>query len=152
MNDERFWQLIARLDWSHEGDDEKVVAPVIDALAAMPPSEIVDFERIMTEKLYALDGRVWARESGESIWWEEPDHLSTDAFLYARCVVVVNGGDFYEAVLADPSQMPKDMEFESLLYIALKAYERATGKHFDDHRSQRYETFMNEGGWPTLSG
>lgn len=34
MTEAEFWRLIDRLDWTHQGDDDLVVAPVVKALAA----------------------------------------------------------------------------------------------------------------------
>lgn len=151
MDDAAFWDLIARLDWSHEGDDDRVVEPVVAGLAALPEPEIAGFEHVLTRKLHALDGRAWARESGDLVWWGEPDRLSVDAFLYARCCVVANGRAFFGAVLADPALMPKDTEFEALLSVAPAAFERRTGHPDDgelDATDISYETFSNEPGWP----
>jgi hypothetical protein len=46
--------------------------------------------------------------------------------------------------------MPKDIEFESLLYVASKAYERKTGLDDNgdlDMTDVSFETFSNEDGW-----
>jgi hypothetical protein len=150
LDDAAFWDLIAKLDWSGEGDDDKIVEPVVEALAALPDSAIAAFQNTLASKLYALDGRAWARESGSGIWWGEPDKLSVDGFLYARLAVVANGRGNYESVLADPKQMPKDNEFESLMYVASKAYERKTGLDDNgdlDMTDVSFETFSNEDGW-----
>ena len=147
MDDATFWALVDRLDWRHEGDDGHTVAPVVAALTDLPPPEIVAFEEVLAEKLYALDGRAWAREIGSGWWGGEPP-VSVDDFLYARCVVVANGKDFYEAVLSDPTQMPKDMEFEALLFVASRAWESKTGEEADFLTSVSYETFSNQAGWP----
>jgi Protein of unknown function (DUF4240) len=154
MDDSGFWRLIALLDWSREGDDERVVEPLVRALAALPDVEIAAFQNTLASKLYALDGRAWAQHSGESVWWGEPDSLSVDGFLYARCAVVANGVELYDAVLADPTRMPRDLEFESLLYVASTAYERKTGLEFEgelDDTDVSFETFSNEAGWPALA-
>jgi hypothetical protein len=150
MDDETFWGLIEQLDWSHEGDDEKVVAPLVRALSDMPDRDIAGFADHLARRLFALDGRAWARASGATIWWGEPDQLSVDAFLYARLAVVASGREGYEAVLADPTQMPKDREFESLLYVASQAYERKTGLDDDGSLDSpvSFETFANQEGWP----
>ncbi len=149
MNEGAFWGLIARLDWKQTGNDDHVVEPVVKALSAMPETEIAAFHKLLTRKLHALDGRAWARESGSHVWWGEPDKLSVDGFLYARCVVVANGREFFETVRRDPKQMPKDMEFEALISIAPKAYERKTGREgageLDTEMS--FETFSNRAGW-----
>jgi hypothetical protein len=67
MDDSEFWGLISKLDWDFEEDDDKVVAPVPKALSAMTKAEITSFQNNLTEKLHALDGRAWVRESGEHI-------------------------------------------------------------------------------------
>lgn len=68
VDDRAFWELISRLDWAHTGEDDPVVEPVIRALASLPPDEIVASQEILANRLYALDGRRWARESGSGIW------------------------------------------------------------------------------------
>ncbi len=152
MDDAQFWSLIARLDWDHEGDDDRVVLPVVQALAAMPRGEIAGFHDLLARKLHALDGREWARASGGMIWWEEPSSLSVDGFLYARCVVVANGRAFYDNVLANPAAMPKDVEFEALLDVARQADERQNGVSEGFDTSVSFETFANARGWGSLSG
>lgn len=147
MDDATFWSLIDRLDWRHEGDDDRVVMPVVKALRQMPLDEIESFEEILARKLHALDGRDWAREIGAG-WWGGEALVSVDEFLYARCVVVANGKDFYEAVVADPTTMPKDLEFEALLGIASTAWQKKTGEEPTFMASVSYETFSNEAGWP----
>ena len=151
MDDATFWDLIAKLDWTHEGDADKVVEPIVNAIAARRDVEIAGFQNTLAAKLYALDGRAWARESGSDVWWGEPNSLSVDGFLYARCAVIANGREFYDLVLADPKLMPKDRGFESLLYVASTAYERKTGLDASgelDVSNVSFETFSNESGWP----
>ncbi|MBV8527902.1 MAG: DUF4240 domain-containing protein [Candidatus Dormibacteraeota bacterium] len=147
MDDAAFWELITLLDWTHTGVDDRVVRPVVDALAKRSLEEIHQFQELLARKLYALDGRKWARESGSQIWWGEPASLSADSFLYARCVVVANGRPFYDSVLADPAKMPKNMEFEALLDMARKAEERQLGASPGVDTEVSYETFSNRSGW-----
>jgi hypothetical protein len=151
MDEATFWSLIDKFDWSKD-DDDAIIEPAVLALALLPDSQIAEFQEILARKLYALDGRAWARESGE-VWFGEPDRLSVDGFLYARCLVVANGREFYEAVLADPTTMPKeDADFEALLSLAADAYDRKTGLVWDelDDTAVSYETFSNEAGWPPI--
>ena len=150
MDDATFWELIERLDWTREGDDDQVVGPLVRTLSDMPDRDIAGFADQLARRLHALDGRAWARESGSTIWWGEPDNLSVDGFLYARLAVVANGREFYETVLADPAAMPKDIEFEALLYVASSAYERKTGLDDDGSLDSpiSFETFSNAAGWP----
>jgi uncharacterized protein DUF4240 len=147
VDDNQFWSLIAMLDWGNSGDDDLVIAPVVRALAQLPSDEVQSFQQRLAEKLFALDGRAWARESGSGVWWGEPDSVSADGFLYARCVVVANGRRFYEAVLANPAAMPKDMEFEALLHIAAKARALQGGPEDQPETTVSYETFSNARLW-----
>jgi hypothetical protein len=62
-------------------------------------------------------------------------------------VVVANGEEFYQSVLSDPSKMPKDLEFESLLSISREAFLKKTGDDFDYSPGCSYETFSNRDGW-----
>jgi hypothetical protein len=150
VDDGTFWDLIAKLDLQRDDDEDAVVEPVVRALALLPDAEIGSFQEILARKLYDLDGRAWARVSGEVIWLGEPDQLSGDAFLDARCAAVAKGRDAYDSIRADPSKMPKNETFESLLYVASTAYERKTGLQWDDldDTEVSYETFSNEDGWP----
>jgi hypothetical protein len=139
-----FWELIGHLDWSKEGDDAAVVEPVIALLAQRPLSHIYRFANILSEKLWYLDTKSHAQ-----VFLDDPedDYLSVDDFLYTRCAVVANGNDFYQNVLHNPSEMPQDLTFEPLLYIALQAYKRKTGKDFLAVPSHNYETYSNKKGW-----
>jgi hypothetical protein len=152
VDDATFWELIDLLDWRREGDDDRVIKPLVDRLASLPDAEIGAFHEALAAKLYALDGRAWAEASGPGIWLGDPDRVAVDEFLYARSAVVARGRGAYDAVLADPGQMPKDAEFEALLYVAANAYERKTGLEWDDldDTELSYETFSNEAGWPKL--
>jgi hypothetical protein len=142
---EDFWNTISLLDWTSEGDDPKVVEPVVAYLASQPLSHIYRFSDILAEKLWQLDTRSHAQ-----IFLDDPEeegYLSSDDFLYTRCAVVANGQAYYGNVLQNPSQMPKDLSFEPLLYIALTAYKRKTGKNFIALSAFNYETYSNKQGW-----
>lgn len=144
--DNDFWSMIALLDWSYEGDDEKVIEPVAAQLAKQTVGEIELFQETLAQKLYALDGEAWARESG-SILWHDEQLTSADGFLYSRCVVVANGKEFYEHVLNNPGNMPKDVEFEALIHIASEALKRKTGNDDGIVTKTLFETYSNSEGW-----
>ncbi len=145
FSESHFWDTIKLLDWSNEEDDDKVVEPAIAYLAQQPLSHIYRFSDILAEKLWHLDTSAHAQVFLEDP--EEEGYLSVDDFLYARCAVVANGSDYYSKVLKDPTQMPKDLTFESLLYIAYTAYSRKTGKEFIGASAYNYETYSNKKGW-----
>jgi uncharacterized protein DUF4240 len=153
VDDGAFWDLIAKLDWRDEADDDAIVEPLVRALALLPDAEIGSFQEILAQKLYDLDGRAWARESGDEVWFGDPDRLSVDGFLYARGAVVARGRETYDAIRADATQMPRNAAFEALLYVAATAYERKTGLEWEDldDTEVSYETFSNEAGWPKLA-
>jgi hypothetical protein len=142
MND--FWDIINQLDWSKEGDDAAVVEPVIQILEQRPLAHIYRFEDILSEQLWQLDtknhAKVFLNDS-------ENAYLSVDDFLYTRCAVVANGKAFYENILHNPAEMPEDLTFEPLLYVALHAYKRKTGKEFMFIPARNYETYSNKAGW-----
>ena len=139
-----FWDIIEQLDWSKEGNDAAVVEPVIEILQKRPLAHIYRFEDILSEKLWHLDTEKYAQ-----VFLENPEegYLSVDDFLYTRCAVVANGRDFYQNVIDNPSEMPEDLTFEPLLYVALQAYKRKTGKEFMFISAYNYETYNNKEGW-----
>jgi len=143
MNEKMFWNVIEQFDWDKTGDDEAVLEPALNMLVKLGPEEIIAFEEILAKKLYDLDRRDIAR----ACYGGEDEQISGDDFLYSRCVVVANGKEFFDQVMADPNEMPTDMEFESLLYLGQNAYELATGKEWNHITKYSYETLSNTGGW-----
>ena len=149
LREERFWELIETLDWSKESDNTAVIEPVVSTLANGPVRQIYDFEDILSQKLFALDGLKPARQIGESSY-KPGEYFSPDVFLYTRCCAVANGKRTYEKVLQNPELMPKDMDFGALLRIAPEAYERKTGREWDYVPAYSIETYSNKAGWSDL--
>lgn len=141
-----FWSIIAGLDWNKEGEDAAVLAPAVAQLAASPIRSILLFADILSEKLYKLDAQVFAENMGEYSF-REGSYFSVDDFLYARCCVVANGREAYEAVLKDPTQMPEEETFEPLLRLASEAYRIKTGQRMEYVPAYNIETFSNKAGW-----
>jgi Protein of unknown function (DUF4240) len=140
LTEDRFWEMIEQLDWSKEGDDEAVVAPIISILISMPLLNTYRFQDILSEKLWLLDTQAHAAAS-----LDNPDSsISSDGFLYDRCCVVANGKAFYESVLANPLLWPKGLSFEALLYVASDAYKQKTRREFTYLSTYNYETGSNE--------
>lgn len=148
MSEEQFWNILALLDWGRKRNED-IIAPAVQALSMLSEAEICWFDRILAQKLFALDGEKYATPLG----WNDASghHFSVDSFLYARCCVVANGNRFYEKVLKNPSLMPQDCTFESLLYLAEKAYHLKTGSDDYDYLPPvSYEMFSNHEGWPDM--
>lgn len=145
FSDADFWEVIAQLDWSKEGDDGAVLQPAVSYLSKKPLSFIYAFVDALAQKLHQLDTKEHAQvflqdKSEEGI-------LSVDDFLYARCTVVASGKEAFEAVLGNPAKMPTELTFEPLLHLATAAYEMKTGRKAILKPSVSYETYSNEQGW-----
>ncbi|MGE1217013.1 DUF4240 domain-containing protein [Bacillus toyonensis] len=147
MDENKFWKIIDMFDWDHEGDDETVLEEAVNYLSKSSNEDIFAFEDILSKLLYDLDGIEYAKNIGEYAYVDEEEFFSVDNFLYARCVVVANGRDFYYEVLQSPEEMPKDIEFESLLSVAREAYEQKNDEEFDYMPKFDYETYSNKGKW-----
>ena len=148
MDEEVFWEIISSFNWKKTGDDDAVLRPALKRLVSMTTDDIQQFAEILAEKLYNLDGLIYASNIGPDSYTGGNEHFSSDYFLYVRCCVVANGKDEYESVLADPTQMPKEMDFEALLYLADEAYNqkmKTTDQHLDTKLS--LETFSNAEKW-----
>jgi len=146
LTEQQFWELIDLLDWNKEDDDDAVTASLVSALALLPVRQIYDFADILSQKLYFLDGVEFARHIGERSW--QPDaYFSVDGFLYVRCCAVANGKKAFEQILKNPKLMPKDMDFEPLLYVASDAFEQKTGMAWDYIPAFNMETYSNKAGW-----
>ena len=152
MDEDQFWAIIDLLDWDKE-KREDILRPAVQALSQFPESDIAAFDDILAAKRYALDGQRFAEQLGSNRYSEEEGrHFSVDSFLCSRCCVVANGREFYEKVLQDPSEMPKEYTFEPLLNLAGKAHRLKTGKDEYDHLPEVwYETFSNPEGWPGVT-
>ena len=49
LTDADFWGLIRYLDWSKAGDDDAVIAPVVNALCKKSFRHIIDFADILSQ-------------------------------------------------------------------------------------------------------
>ena len=148
MTREEFWHHIESIDKEalRLGDEDSAVAPLEEKLASLSVAELESFEEHLAKCLYALDGKIYADESGES-------GDSDDAFLYARCFAVAQGKTRYDATLSNPQMMPKTLDgwCESLLYAHRNAWARITGKdesEWNYDASVSYESGSNEELWP----
>lgn len=112
-----FWEILEMLDWNFEGEDHRVINPVVQYLAAQSDERIFEFDDIMSKLLSDLDKPELAEQlygMGESV----PE----DDFLYTRCVALINGKEYYEAVLYKRESLQGDMEFQPILYVPAIAW------------------------------
>jgi hypothetical protein len=140
-----FWKTMELCDWEHEGDDELVLEPVIKYLSTKDDMGIFEFENLMSELLYALDTRKLAKQCKKS-----QGCFSDDSFLYSRCVALINGEAYYRIALRGKFPRMWGMEFESLLYVAPRAWARKHQKNESEYPNippVSYETGSNKDGW-----
>jgi predicted DNA-binding WGR domain protein len=148
MDEDVFWDIISSFNWKKTGDDDAVLRPALKRLSSMKVEDIYIFSDILSEKLYSLDGIDYASNIGDFSYKDETQHFSNDYFLYVRCCVVANGKEFYEFVLANPTEMPKDLDFEALLYLPDEAYKKLTNTEQYDYQPKfDYETYANSEKW-----
>ncbi|WP_052380404.1 DUF4240 domain-containing protein [Paenibacillus camerounensis] len=146
LTDDEFWGYISLLELQQQGEED-AVAPLIAKLAKTSVGNMKKFNETLAHKLYLLDTKEHAKHIGEFGYNEENDYVSVDGFLYARCAAVAKGENFYESALSSPSKMPKDEDFEILLYIVRDAYFKKTGKEYNYDTGCSFETFENRAGW-----
>lgn len=147
MDENEFWNIISMFDWKYTGNDDKVLKRAINYLAKKSNDDIHKFYEILSQLLYDLDGIEYAKNIGEDSYIDENSYFSVDWFLYVRCAIVANGSTYYYEVLNNPKKMPKDMEFESLLYIAHESYKKKNNDEFDYVPEYDFETFSNKEKW-----
>ena len=147
LDEKKFWEIINLLDWDQLGDDEKVIEPAVEELASMSTQDVMQFQDILSEKLYALDGEPFAREIGEESFDGNKNNFSKEWFLGVRCCAIANGKEPFEDVLKNPKDMPKDVEFLALTRIATEAYRRKTNKRMTYTTAYDWQTFSNRKGW-----
>ena len=135
MNDDQFWALIEEHVEIGEvfGAD---VSKLEEALAALPPEEIVAFDELFSGHYTA--SYAWPLWNAAYLI---NGGCSDDGFDYFRAWLIAQGRDVFERAVADPDSLADhsaaDVECEYLLYTAGRAHEAATGEPLP-HRKRRY--------------
>ena len=147
MTRQDFWDHIGTIDRTalNNGDEDAAIFPLQERLTGLTQADLESFEEHLSQCLYALDGRIYADSSGES-------GDSDDGFLYARCFVVAQGQEHFEATLRNPGLMPKTVDgwCEALLYPHRQAWASITGNDESEwtfEASVSYESGSNEDLW-----
>lgn len=140
-----FWSTMELCDWNSEGDDYKVLEPVIKYLSKQNDDVIFEFDDLMSELLYHLDTKEFADQCQK----EDPQ-MCDDTFLYSRCVALINGRSYYEKVKQGKVKDLWNMEFEALMYVPGKAWALKHKRSVDDYPHSAlfsYETGSDKDGW-----
>lgn len=146
LNEDAFWNLIDFIDWNQESDD-KILLPLLDQLVSLNLEKICAFKEILSEKLFYLDTKEHAKHIGDFSYQENSFKFSPDIFLFTRALVVAKGKEFYYRVLENPKLMPKNSDFEAILYLASRAYKIKSNKEMNYVPKFIPETFSNSKGW-----
>src|SRR5262245_46310473 len=139
MDDKRFWDVIA-FACKHDVEDfyGEWSGPLVEALATLPPEDVVCFDRWFddrTDALYTRNhwGAAYLINGG----------ASDDGFYYWRCWLVGMGKTIYEAALKDPDSLadvvdPARDDYEAEIYgVARGAWERLGLAEADFDRADR---------------
>ncbi len=140
-----FWETMELCDWGYEGDDDKVLKPVIEYLSKQDDSIIFGFDDVMAELLYDLDTKKLADQCQKV----DP-YMNDDTFLYSRCVALINGPEYYKRVKNGKQKDLWGMEFESLIYVPARAWglkHRSSVDEYPHLAPLNYETGSNKDGW-----
>ena len=145
LSRDEFFRIIMDIcDWNRSGDDNAVLKPLITYLAKQSDEVIFAFEDVMAELLYELDTKALFERALKYY-----DH-SDDTFLYSRCVALINGKQYFEDAKNGKVDDLWKSEFESVLYVARRAWSEKHGcdmdefPHFPKHS---YETGSNKEAW-----
>lgn len=117
---------------------DEVIPELSKLLGKLTAAELLEFDRILERKLFAID-RAEVQEHTDG---------SDDGFLYSRGFIVAVGHAYYAAVDANPSVALMDMECEEMCYLSLHLHEEKFGEVPASGISR--ETCSNKAGWPGL--
>lgn len=129
MSENDFFHIVDQyLDWEKQGDDEKVVKPLVELLAKYGDKLIYAFDRRMTQLLQELDTKEIIEKG-----YKAADCFGDDAFLYSRCAALVNGKAYFNAVKKCKRKIDINLEFEALLYVPAEAWAIAHHKQAKEY-------------------
>ncbi len=130
MDQMQFWQVIEQAKRDSQGDDQRQVQLVEEALQQLSLEEIETFERIYE----AFHGRSYSKRLWEAISTLS-GFVSDDSFHYFRAWLIGQGEGLFREVMQFPGRVSEfidaggDWWLEELNYAAYEVYERLTGQH-----------------------
>ncbi len=151
MDEDRYWQLIADSLRNTNGEQDEQAAYLTSALYLdFTPADILGF-RLRTDKLLfdTYNSDMWCAG------YIMNGGCSDDSFEYFRLWIISRGREVYENARANPDSLAdvhggtvEDFyEFETIWYVANKAFEKKTGKDLYDYID--YENFKtSEANYP----
>lgn len=140
-----FWDTMELCNWELEGEDDKVLTPVVEYLSGQEDHIIFLFDDLMSELLYHLDTRKLAEQCEKA-----GPRMGDDTFLYSRCVALINGSQYYKEAKQGKRPEMWELEFEALLYVPQRAWAFKHRKKADEYphvTPLSYETGSNWEEW-----
>lgn len=141
MTETEFWKYIEDAHSDAGGDTEQQSELLIERLSLLPEAEIMEFERHFN-----------AREKESYSWnlWGAAYLInggcSDDGFDYFRGWLIAQGRTVFENALKDPDTLADvvtreeaaegNVEAEDMLYVAMYAYRKRTGRELYDDMDQ----------------
>jgi hypothetical protein len=137
MTKVEFWEHIEAARRDAEGDTERQVELLVERIAALPDEEIIEFERRFSDRFnesysWNLWGAAYLINGG----------CSDDGFDYFRGWLIAQGEAVFENAMKDPDSLADivtiedaaemGVEEEGMLYVAMHAYRKRTGRELYD--------------------
>jgi len=122
------WKLIEDAKQRSNGDIDRQVTLLTDALTTLEGSDIVAFDaRFDHFMALSYTRELWAAA------YIINGGCSNDCFDYFRGWLIAQGEAAFQNALHDPETLvdiaePEEVELESMLYVAQEAFERKTGQ------------------------
>ncbi len=133
MDTVTFWKLIETAKQESNGNSDQQVSLLVDALAALPTSEIIEFDTILDHFMaLSYTNELWAAA------YIINGGCSDDCFDYFRGWLIAQGETVFQNALRDPECLVdiaelEDIELEDMLRVARFAYESKTGSEMPEH-------------------
>lgn len=133
IDSQEFWRIIDFSKQYTAGNNAAQEALLVKILAQYPPSEIVEFECLLRQRLEEADD--FSVMAAEKIM---QGSVTDDSYIYFRCWLIAQGKMVFAGAVRNPDTLAAvvtddvDTDFEQLLYVATDAYKISTGKQTED--------------------
>lgn len=131
MSSASFWRIMEQSIKASRGNRDRLIESLTSTLVQLGADAIIRFQRELDARMdealtWPLWGAAYLLDGG----------CSDDGFEYFRALLIANGKETFERVVADPDSLAKGKlrfwngdarEFEELLYVPMKAYEDCAG-------------------------
>lgn len=112
-----FWHTMRHCDWRYGDHDQGVLKPVVKVLSQKEDGKIFEFHDVMAELLYHLDTKNLYRQC-----YAVDPNTNEQAFLFSRCVALINGPEYYKQVKLGRGKDIWDKEYATLLAVPTSAW------------------------------